>query len=112
MRSPSSWPTGCHRAASTIPVRIDAWRVCANTPRSRRRADVGCWSRHPGRVDIWASAPLDTRGLFEEERRDLLTLLESLAAIEWSAASSAEGWTVKDLALHLLDGDLGRLSRG
>jgi uncharacterized damage-inducible protein DinB len=63
-------------------------------------------------VDIWASPPLDTRGLFEEERRDLLTLLDSLSASEWLAASSAEGWTVKDLALHLLDGDLGTLSRG
>jgi uncharacterized damage-inducible protein DinB len=63
-------------------------------------------------VDIWASPPLDTRGYFDEERRDLLTLLDSLSASEWSAASSAEGWTVKDLALHLLDGDLGRLSRG
>jgi hypothetical protein len=114
MRSPRSWPTGCHRKATTIPVRIDEWRRCpyAASTRSRRRADVGCWSRHPGRLDIWASPPLDARGLFDEERRDLLTPLDSLSTSEWSAASSAEGWTVKDLALHLLDGDLGRLSRG
>jgi len=63
-------------------------------------------------VDLWAAPPLDTRGLFDEERRDLLALLDSLEAAEWSAPSAARGWTVKDLALHLLDGDLGRLSRG
>jgi uncharacterized protein (TIGR03083 family) len=44
-------------------------------------------------------------------RGDLLALLDQLTADEWTAASPAHGWTVKDVAAHLLDGDLGRLSR-
>lgn len=62
-------------------------------------------------MDVWSVSPLDTRGLFDEERRDLLVLLDRLTADQWAAASPAEGWTVKDVALRLLDGDLGRLSR-
>jgi uncharacterized protein (TIGR03083 family) len=46
------------------------------------------------------------------ERQDLLDLLSSLSPEEWLAPSAAPGWTVKDLALHLLDDDLGWLSRG
>lgn len=56
--------------------------------------------------------PMDTRGLFGEERHDLMGLLDDLTAAEWAAPTPAEGWTVNDIALHLLDGDLGRLSRG
>jgi uncharacterized protein (TIGR03083 family) len=63
-------------------------------------------------VELWTAPPLDARPLFRDERHDLLTLLASLTAPAWLAATAAEGWTVKDIALHLLDGDLGRLSRG
>ncbi len=63
-------------------------------------------------MDVWAVQPTDTRSLFADERADLLTVLERLAADEWAALSPAPGWTVKDVALHLLDGDLSRLSRG
>jgi uncharacterized protein (TIGR03083 family) len=62
-------------------------------------------------MDVWSASPMDTRGLFGAERRDLLVLLDQLTADEWAAASPAHGWTVKDVAAHLLDGDLGRLSR-
>lgn len=41
-----------------------------------------------------------------------MRLLSSLSPKDWQAPSAAPGWTVKDLALHLLDDDLGRLSRG
>jgi uncharacterized protein (TIGR03083 family) len=63
-------------------------------------------------MDLWAVQPVDTRRLFVEERDDLLVLLGELTSEVWSAQTPAEGWTVKDVALHLLDGDLGRLSRG
>lgn len=46
------------------------------------------------------------------ERRELLEWLEDLTPDEWHAPTTAPGWTVKDLALHLLDDDLGWLSRG
>jgi uncharacterized protein (TIGR03083 family) len=65
-----------------------------------------CWG-----VDVWSVPAMDTRVQFDGERRDLLALLEQLTADEWAAASAAGGWTVKDVAAHLLEGDLGRLSR-
>ncbi len=37
--------------------------------------------------------------------------LDGLTPQEWRASTAAPGWTVKDLALHLLDDDLGWLSR-
>ena len=62
-------------------------------------------------MDLWSAPPVEARALFRDERRDLLALLGKLSPRDWTAASAAEGWTVKDIALHLLDGDLGRLSR-
>ncbi len=62
-------------------------------------------------MDVWTVPAMDTRRLFAEERGDLLVLLDQLGPQEWAAATPAEGWSVKDVALHLLDGDLGRLSR-
>jgi uncharacterized protein (TIGR03083 family) len=64
------------------------------------------------RVDLWQMPVQDVRPLLVEERADLLDLLVDLAPEEWTAATAAPGWTVKDLALHLLDDDLGWLSRG
>jgi uncharacterized protein (TIGR03083 family) len=62
-------------------------------------------------MDLWAAPTMDTRTQFRVERNDLLTLLDELPLAQWTASTPAEGWTVKDVALHLLDGDLGRLSR-
>jgi uncharacterized protein (TIGR03083 family) len=50
--------------------------------------------------------------LFPEERRLLLELLGALTDEDWGAPTICPGWTVKDVALHLLGDDLGRLSRG
>ncbi len=54
---------------------------------------------------------VDVRPELAAERRALLDLLGSLTPAEWATPSAAPGWTVKDLALHLLDDDLGWLSR-
>jgi len=54
----------------------------------------------------------DTRPLIAEIHADLLALLASLRDTEWAAPTEAGRWTVKDVALHLLDGDLGQLSMG
>ena len=56
--------------------------------------------------------PIDVRPLLTAERQDLLGLLASLDEGGWNASSSVPGWRVKDLALHVLDDDLGWLSRG
>jgi uncharacterized protein (TIGR03083 family) len=57
-------------------------------------------------------APRDTRPLIAEIHADLLALLGSLRDAGWAAPTEAGRWTVKDVALHLLDGDLVQLSIG
>ena len=54
----------------------------------------------------------DPREAIEVERDDLLALLDGLGDAEWAAPTDAGHWRVKDVALHLLDDDLGWLSRG
>jgi len=54
----------------------------------------------------------DARPLITEVHADLVALLASLRDPEWAAPTEAGRWTVKDVALHLLDGDLGQLSMG
>ena len=49
--------------------------------------------------------------LFPPERAALLELLSSLAAGQWQASTVCPGWSVKDIALHLLGGDVDLLSR-
>ena len=55
---------------------------------------------------------LDVRSLLSREREDLLGFVGSLTDGEWFSATKVPGWTVKDLSLHILDDDLGWLSRG
>jgi uncharacterized protein (TIGR03083 family) len=58
------------------------------------------------------NAPLvDVRPLMLDERADLLDLLQSLNDDDWSRQTACPGWTVKDVALHILDDDFGLLSR-
>jgi uncharacterized protein (TIGR03083 family) len=54
---------------------------------------------------------LDVRPLLIEERADLLELLRGMDDEDWLISTQAAGWRVKDVALHLLDNDLGWLSR-
>jgi uncharacterized protein (TIGR03083 family) len=56
-------------------------------------------------------APILVSDLFPELRSHLLSLLDSLAPDDWRAPTTAGQWTVKDVALHILGGDLGNLSR-
>ena len=63
-------------------------------------------------MDLWSAPVEDVRPLLAAEREDLLTFLSTLSSEQWTAPSAAPGWTVKNLALHLLDDDLGWLSRG
>ena len=54
----------------------------------------------------------DARPMLIDERADLLALFADLSDEQWVAATEAGHWRVKDVALHLLDDDLGWLSRG
>lgn len=63
-------------------------------------------------MDLWSAPAEDVRPLLTRERHDLLSLIATLSPQEWTSPSAALGWTVKDLALHVLDDDLGWLSRG
>lgn len=61
-------------------------------------------------VSLWDSPVRDLRPVATDERRRLLAFLEGLTPAQWVAPSAAPGWTVRDLALHLLDDDLTWLS--
>ncbi len=55
--------------------------------------------------------PILVLELFPELRRKLLELLASLAPQEWALPTACSEWSVKDVAAHLLGGDVGMLSR-
>ena len=54
--------------------------------------------------------PIDTRGLFEPLDQKLIELLKALEPEEWNNQTVAKAWKVKDVASHLLDGNLRTLS--
>lgn len=56
------------------------------------------------------SIPIRTRHLFQELDELLLTKLGSLSSEEWQARTPAGSWTIKQLAAHLLDGNLRAVS--
>jgi uncharacterized protein (TIGR03083 family) len=58
-----------------------------------------------------APAPVIVVDLFPAEREQLLLLLSQLDEAEWHRPTICTGWTVKDIALHLLGDDIGKLSR-
>ncbi len=55
--------------------------------------------------------PIFVLELFPEMRRALVSLLEDLASEDWERPTVCAGWSVKDIAAHLLGGDIGILSR-
>ena len=56
--------------------------------------------------------PIFVVDLFEPMLDRLLQLLRQLSVQEWNSATPCEGWTVKDIALHLLGDEIAQLSRG
>lgn len=56
------------------------------------------------------SKPIETLHLFPILDSLLIDLLKSLSEEEWNAKTVAKKWTVKDIASHLLDGNLRGLS--
>jgi uncharacterized protein (TIGR03083 family) len=55
--------------------------------------------------------PILVSGLFPEVLSELLSLLKSLSDEDWQQPTVCEGWSVKDVALHLLGVEVGNLSR-
>lgn len=53
---------------------------------------------------------VDTSPLLVPIHRELISLLRGLSAEQWLAPTSAGTWRVRDVAAHLLDGQLRRLS--
>lgn len=54
--------------------------------------------------------PVEVLHLFRPEREALLDLLSGLTPEEWAVPTVCAGWSVKDVALHILGGDLGNIS--
>lgn len=62
-------------------------------------------------VVIPTAPPADFADLIHRERKELLDLLASLEAQDWFLPSTCPGWSVLDLAVHLVGVDLGVLAR-
>lgn len=54
---------------------------------------------------------IDTRALFRKNTEELLKLLPMLTRDQWSGSTCYPQWNVKDIAAHLLQSGLTRLSR-
>lgn len=55
--------------------------------------------------------PIDTRNLFRKNTKELLRLLKTLSREQWQSPTCYPEWKVKDIAAHLLQTGLNRLSR-
>jgi uncharacterized protein (TIGR03083 family) len=55
--------------------------------------------------------PIDVLALFPEALDELVRLLSGLSAEQWARPTVCSQWSVKDIALHLLGGEVGILSR-
>jgi uncharacterized protein (TIGR03083 family) len=64
------------------------------------------------KADVAQPGPLLTAHLFPVLEGHLIDLLRSLAPEDWEKQTVAPRWTVKDLAAHLLDTQLRKLSFG
>jgi hypothetical protein len=56
--------------------------------------------------------PIHLVELFLELDKELIQLLRSLSSDDWNRPTVARLWTVKDIASHLLDGNIRRISMG
>jgi uncharacterized protein (TIGR03083 family) len=60
--------------------------------------------------DVAGDLPaVDLRPLITAERAELLAFLRTLDEAGWTAPTANAGWSVHDVALHLLGSDLGRV---
>src|SRR3954471_15636896 len=64
-----------------------------------------------GRQPMEHPQPVLVIDLLPDIQRGLVDLLDSLSQDDWQRPIANSTWAVKDVALHLLGGDLGNLSR-
>ncbi len=62
-------------------------------------------------MDLQPVPPIDVIHLFPAMRAALLDLLRGLSDEEWRLPTICAGWSVKDVAQHILADDMGNLSR-
>ncbi|MDR3574353.1 MAG: maleylpyruvate isomerase N-terminal domain-containing protein [Anaerolineaceae bacterium] len=55
--------------------------------------------------------PVIAAALFPEILAELIALLKTLSTNDWQKPTACANWSVKDVALHLLGGEIGNLSR-
>ena len=55
--------------------------------------------------------PIQVMHLYQPERAALVALLRDLAPEEWNQHTACAAWTVKDVALHILGGDIAIVAR-
>jgi hypothetical protein len=58
----------------------------------------------------WLGPAIDVRPLPTEHQAAFIDLLRGLGAHEWDRATVCPGWSVKDVAAHVLGDQVGRLS--
>jgi uncharacterized protein (TIGR03083 family) len=76
----------------------------SGTPMIEHNRHIDLAMKHPSAIDVVDRfAPL---------RAKLMALLSDLSEDDWSRATAAPRWSVKDVAAHLLGGDIGILARG
>jgi len=61
-------------------------------------------------AERYHSSVIDTRNLFAPLHGELMSLLRGLKADDWEKPTVARAWRVRDVAAHLLDTQLRRLS--
>jgi uncharacterized protein (TIGR03083 family) len=55
--------------------------------------------------------PVIVAALFPEVHKELISLLKGLSDADWQKPTVCSGWLVKDVALHILGGEIGNISR-
>lgn len=58
----------------------------------------------------WLGPPLDVRPLFGRQQAAFIDLLRQLDTDQWTRSTICPGWTVKDIAAHVLGDHIWRLS--
>lgn len=118
---PSFLAAGCFGGACVrrgAGTRTTLYVKCEEARRPRL-TDVGPWSilmpRNPKRASVVVMKPVEpvlTVDLFPKLSRELMVLLRGLARQDWERPTACASWSVKDVAAHLLGGNIGRLSFG
>lgn len=84
------------------------WTVMFNSAVTRTPQRIGIPMQSP---QLQSPQPIEVVHLFPEVLKSLLDLLRDLSHEDWGRPTACAPWTVKDVAAHLLGGDVGILSR-